>query len=95
MHDLPGGDLIERGLQDLEAGHESVESLLVTIAATRLRELGLPIRASGLPQDPELKLYRRLGEDAIEDPYSAYNAYLRRLVKFRRALEQHVARAGA
>ena len=40
---LPGEDLIHAGLRDVAAGVESAESLLVEIAASRLRESGLPI----------------------------------------------------
>ena len=40
---LPGADLIEAGLKDLQEQRESVASLLVAIGAPRLRHLGLPI----------------------------------------------------
>ena len=39
--DLPGADLIERGLKDLDQGVTSVESLLVSIGAPRLRAVGV------------------------------------------------------
>jgi hypothetical protein len=40
---LPGADLIRQGLQDLEAGVESVLALLVLVGAPRLRELGIDV----------------------------------------------------
>ena len=42
---LPGQDLVEQGLADLDAGHESVPALLVSIGAPRLRALGFQISA--------------------------------------------------
>ena len=38
---LPGQDLIEAGLLDLQAGRETIEALLVAIGEPRLRRLGL------------------------------------------------------
>ena len=40
---LPGAELIETGLADLKAGLVSVESLLVSIAAPGLGDVGLAI----------------------------------------------------
>jgi hypothetical protein len=89
--DLPGGDRIEKGLLDLEGGRVTVESLLVMIAAPALRRLGLEIPPlPDLESDAELVLYRMLQEEGVADPYSAYNALLRLLVSFTRALAQRV-----
>lgn len=41
---FPGGDLIEKGLADLAASRETVESLLVSIGAPRLRLAEIPYR---------------------------------------------------
>ncbi len=79
---LPGAELIEAGIADLDAGRETIPALLVSIGAPRLRDLGLPI-GRGL-DNPEHRLYERL---AAEDPRAAharYNAYLQRLVSFER-----------
>jgi len=43
LEQRPGGDLIAQGLEDLERGRETVEALLVSIGAARLREAGLPV----------------------------------------------------
>jgi hypothetical protein len=43
--ELPGADLVDAGLADLERGVESVEALLVSIGAPRLRRLGFEIRS--------------------------------------------------
>jgi len=81
---LPGADLVERGLTDLAAREESAEALLVSLASTRLRGLGLnvPSRLA----DPELRLYRLLEREHGDAAHGRYNALVRRLVSFERAL---------
>jgi hypothetical protein len=80
---LPGADLIEVGLRDLSHGTESVESLLVSIAASRLRALGIEVPTP--LENPELTLYHRLVAVHGEAAHSRYNALVRRLVSFQRA----------
>jgi hypothetical protein len=82
---LPGADLIERGLADLARGVESVESLLVSIGASRLRQSGLEV-PPGFPS-PEHRLYQRLAAEDTDSAHSRYNALIRRLVSFERAVE--------
>jgi len=89
FHDieLPGEDLIIKGLEDLSKGKESIESLLVLIGAPRLRSLNIDIPKIELTDFPENLLYRML---AKADPISAHrtmNSYIRRLVSFESALE--------
>lgn len=82
---LPGQDLVEAGLADLQSGRESVPALLVSIGAPRLRRLGVRLPAT-IPS-PEQRLYELL---ALRDPDSAhgrYNALIRRLVSYERAAE--------
>ena len=81
---LPGADLVERGLADLGAGRETAEALLVSIAASKLRRLGLAVPSP--LADPELRLYRLLACDGEDAAHGRYNALLRRLVSFERAL---------
>jgi len=38
-NDLPGGDLVREGLEDLRNGRETAPALLVAIGAPRLRRL--------------------------------------------------------
>ena len=40
--EFPGAELVEKGLADLAEGAETVESLLVSVGAPRLRDLGVP-----------------------------------------------------
>ena len=81
----PGGDLVERGLKDLKEGRESVDSLLVSIGAPRLRRLGFDIERP-FPS-AEHRLYGLLAEEEPDSAHSRYNALIRRLVSFERALE--------
>jgi hypothetical protein len=80
---LPGDELVRQGIRDLERGVESPESLLVSIGAPRLRQLGLT-----LPQpfdSPEHRLYELLRREHGDAAHSRYNALVRRLVSFERA----------
>jgi hypothetical protein len=74
---------VRRGLRDLDRGTESVESLLVSIGAPRLRRLGLSIEVP-FPE-PEQRLYRLLKAAHGDGAHSRYNALVRRLVSFERA----------
>jgi len=93
LEGLPGTERVQRGLADLRRGRRSVEALWLAAAAIRLRSLGLPIPASPqLPEEPEIDLYRALGEES-DDPYYRYNALLAELDSFLAALEARVGRA--
>jgi hypothetical protein len=85
LRSLPGGDLISKGLADLAAGTESEEALLVSIGAPRLRRSGLDV-AEPYP-DAERRLYELLARSNPNAAHSRYNALVRRLVAFERALE--------
>lgn len=82
---LPGAELVERGLADLEAGVDSIEALLVSIGAARLRAAG--IRVERVIPDPERRLYDLLAAEDADAAHSRYNALIRRLVSFERAAE--------
>jgi hypothetical protein len=84
-HSLPGADLVERGLDDLARGAESIEALLVSIGAPRLHGLGITVAAA--LADPERRLYDVLASENPDSAHSRYNALIRRLVSFERALE--------
>jgi hypothetical protein len=82
---LPGADLVERGLVDLERGVESFEALLVSIGAHRLTAVGLEPPAT--IASPEHRLYELLAAEDSDSAHSRYNALIRRLVSFERAAE--------
>jgi hypothetical protein len=83
---LPGQELVEQGLADLDRGADSVEALLVSIGAPRLAALGFVIR-SPLPE-PEHRLHELLSAEDADSAHSRYNALIRRLVSFERAAER-------
>ena len=80
---LPGCDLIAQGILDLDREVETVDALLVSIGARRLRRLGLRI-ARPIPM-AEQRLYRLLADRHGDAAHSRYNALVRRLVSFERA----------
>lgn len=81
---LPGAEWITAGLADLGAGRESEASLLVEIGAPRLRMLGIAVPVTA--DLPEHRLYLRLASSDPASAHSRYNALVRRLVSFERAL---------
>lgn len=87
---LPGGDLVTTGLADLQAGRETAAGLLVAVGAPRLRHLGIDVPTI---ETPEHRLYDLLARDEPDSAHSRYNALIRRLVSFERALECASARA--
>jgi hypothetical protein len=81
---LPGADLIREGIADLSRGVLSVPALLVAVGAPRLRALGLAVPAA--PPRPERLLYLLLARGNPDGAHAQYNALVRRLVSFERAL---------
>jgi len=71
---LPGAELVSNGLNDLERGITSEESLLVMVASPRLMSLGIkvtPLSEISLPH--EHALYTLLEDTHGADAYSRYN----------------------
>jgi hypothetical protein len=81
--DLPGADLVRTGLGDLARDQVSVEALLVSIGAPRLRRCGIDV--PNPVADPEHRLYALLAAADPDGAHSRYNALIRRLVSFERA----------
>ena len=67
----------------MEAGSDSVEALLVSIGAPRLRALGIELPTA--IASPEHRLYEALAREGGDAAHSHYNALIRRLVSFERA----------
>jgi hypothetical protein len=82
--DLPGGDLVEAGLQDLVAGTLSPPGLLVASFAPRLARLGIAVPEHDI-DEPEHRLYELLAREDPDAAHSRYNALVRRMVSFARA----------
>jgi hypothetical protein len=82
---LPGYELVSAGLDDLSAGRESEASLVVSMAAPRLRSVGVDVPLS-VGDAPSHRLYELLTE-ADPGAHSRYNALVGRIVSFARAAE--------
>jgi hypothetical protein len=85
MDPLPGNDLIVTGIEDLLHQRRTIPALLVAIGAPKLRSLGLEV-PENLPSTPEHRLYDLLSDSDPDSAHSKYNALIRRLVSFERAM---------
>ncbi len=85
LQSLPGGDLVGEGLRDLTRGELTADALLVLVGAPRLRMLGLVVPDLSVA-NPEDRLYELLARSDQDSAHSRYNALIRRLVSFERAL---------
>lgn len=81
--------MVGRGLDDIAVGAMTDEALLVMIGAPRLRRLGVAVPSYG-PPDPEIELYQRLAVRGANSAHSRYNALIRLLVSFERALQSAI-----
>jgi hypothetical protein len=88
---MPGGDLVATGLEDLEGGRETVPALLVSMAAARLRGVGIDVPAIAVER-PSHRLYELVARSQPGSAHSHYNALVRRIVSFARAAEHARAR---
>ena len=91
---LPGADLVRTGIEDLRRGEFTIEALLVAVGAQRLRAAGVAVpETPGWPDEPEHALYDAIDRCAdVGDSHARYNALIRRLVSFERALERQSGR---
>ena len=88
---LPGAELVSKGLCDLIQGSYSEEALLVLVASPRLRALAINVpTVSSVPLPYEHVLYSLLEETHGNEAYSRYNSLIRRIVSFSRALEREM-----
>ena len=78
---LPGGEMVDKGLSDLAASIETVESLLVSLAAPRLAREGVPVPRRTFP-DAENRLYRLLEKADDDLAHARYLALQRQMVSF-------------
>lgn len=78
---MPGGAAIDKGLADLTEGRETIESLLVSLAAPRLRREGVPVPRNTLP-DAHDRLYDLLASTHGELAHPRFGAWLRQVVSF-------------
>lgn len=83
---LPGADLVEDGVADLAAGRRTVEALLVAMAASRLRSVGVDVPDADIA-GPSHRLYELLATEDRRTAHRRYNALVGRLASFARAAE--------
>ncbi|PWU13921.1 MAG: hypothetical protein C5B50_18230 [Verrucomicrobia bacterium] len=85
---LPGAELVEQGLRDLADGRETECSLLLLVAAPRLRALGIQVPNLDVPRPFEHRLYELLEARLGAGAHSYYNSLIRRIVSYAHALER-------
>jgi len=90
---LPGEELVRQGLADLAQNQLTDCSLLVLIAAPRLRRLGIAIPDRPLSQPWEHELYERLDQRLGPAAHFYYNSLIRRVVSYARSLEREQSRS--
>jgi hypothetical protein len=88
---LPGVELVEQGLADLEEGRTTEHSLLLMTAGPSLRRLGLKIPEPPTERPYNHLLYEKLEERLGKGAYSHYNSLIRRIVSYTHALERRTA----
>jgi hypothetical protein len=77
---LPGGEIVDTAITDLADGTISAESLVVSLAAPRLRREGVPITA--VQADPENRLYELLARAHGDLAHARYSACLQQIASF-------------
>ena len=78
---LPGGQAVDLGLASLAAGEETMESLMVSLAAPRLRKEGVPLPRVVFA-DADMRLYRLIERTDGDLAHTRYLARLRQLSSF-------------
>jgi len=78
---LPGGRAVDAGLAALACGEESIESLMVSLAAPRLRKEGVPLPRNVIA-DADMRLYRLLEQTSVDLAHARYLACLREIASF-------------
>jgi hypothetical protein len=87
LNDLPAADMIRGGLADLAGRRESVASYLVQIGCLNMRRCGIEVPVSDEDAlEADHRLYALLSREHGNDAHRRYNALLRELVSFERAL---------
>jgi hypothetical protein len=89
--DLPGADLVDAGLRDLQAGRRTAPALLLLGARARLAQDGIRLPVVDVP-NPERALYDLLDSEDPPGAPARYNALRQRLVSFCHAFEADARR---
>jgi hypothetical protein len=89
LENLPGENLILKGLADLAEGRHTIETCLVRIASNRLARAGILFPGGLSAENAELDLYALLAPFG-NDAHSKYNALIRELISFEQALDHRL-----
>jgi len=82
LEKYPGGEIIAKGLEDINHGRiKTIEALAVFTASPRLNELGFHIDEF-IFQYPHLLLYKNLQKKYSDSAHEQYNALMSRVAKF-------------
>ena len=86
---IPGSELVQQGLLDIEHGRVSMYSLLLQIAAPRLKSLNIVVPPLANIPTPDEVPYEHQLYDLLQGQgdYSTYNALLRRIASLAATLE--------
>ena len=86
FEDLPGYEILSRGLADLAVNRLTWEALAVAVVAPRLRGDGVAVPAApvGSPKD---RLWDLLESEIGADAHARYNSIIGRLLSFAAAYE--------
>lgn len=88
---MPGWELVSSGIDDLAAGRETIEALLVAGASERLGHIGLQVPGPPI-DDATGRLYALVeAEVGAGQAHSRYNALRRRLASFLRTVDATAA----
>jgi hypothetical protein len=87
--------MVQQGIADLAQSRITDFSLLVLIAARRLRDLGIEVPDRRLSDFPEHALYERLEDRLGTAAHSYYNSLLRRVVSYAHALDREKSQRDA
>ena len=90
---LPGGEILMLGLRDAALQVRSVESLLIQMAAPRLRAHGIvPEQSLHQKQPFHHELYEKLDALYGSDAFARYNSLMQRLDSLLNALDNQSER---
>lgn len=79
---LPGEELVQPGLRDLEANRLSDEALAVLAAAPRLRRAGIEVPARAEEVGASQRLYLSLADRLGDRAHGRHHAIMRRVASY-------------
>jgi len=82
MDRLPGAELVEPGLRDLQEDKLSDEALAVLAAAPRLRRAGVPVPERSGEAGASRQLYLSLAGQLGDRAHGRHHAIMRRMVSY-------------